>query len=166
MKTIYFLLIIGFPLLVSCDKQSDYCWCCRFLSESSTRPLLPPPFDWENYNSVATVALDYKKITPGETIKIAGWIMLYIKEEIEQDYYFHLIDNPNRTYNGFVAIPIKTKNQEDMGLLKSKFESSDLAKKCYITGEFHTEEFFVHDGDYISSVPYVSITNVDNVFFE
>ena len=156
MKTIYLLLITGFVLLAGCGDDI-------LLVPRSTRPLLPPPIDRENYNSVTTVVLDYKKITPGEAIKITGWIDLEM-EEMEMNR-FRLTDNPNRSFDMFVFISIDIENQDDIDLLKLKFKNSDLTKKCYITGELYIEEFF--ENDYYTYLRLgVAITNINNVFFE
>jgi hypothetical protein len=133
--------------------------------------------DWENYNDVRIVSMNFRKKCwetnynlAGKDIKVFGWIF-----QGTEGWYppvnhtvFPLIDKEANIFeiNSCVGVAIYIRfegdaNQSDT--LKTKFSNSDITKKCYVSGKL----FFADMSDYCCRVnAEIVIYNADDIHFE
>jgi len=116
------------------------------------------PIDWENYNDVYTVYWNLysscEKIKSeyyGKTIKIAGWNIWYLDA-------FSLCDDTKDNAAPFVAIEC------NLPEFKTKLDTSDLTKKCFIKGNIHLKKEKMPRGCRV--FPVVKVTDINDIYFE
>jgi len=141
------------------------------------------PIDWENYNDVYTVKWNFTKECTntnndtGRDIKVFGWIF----QGTEDSYppvdpeMFPLIDKKENIFaincSVGTSFYIRTgyfENHEDyinlIDSLKIKFATSDITKKCYVSGKLSGESFA--DNKCCWTDPVIIIDSVDDIYFE
>jgi hypothetical protein len=152
------------------NKQEDYLLFKRTV-DCKIEPLQDIlPIDWENYNDVHTVYRNFttndcsKTGSTGKMIKVGGWIVQSGANihKIEPSS-FYLTDYPNQILISG-SISVTSEIPEVVELLKIKFETNDLTKKCYITGELLIYDFPTNNC--CTTGPEIIITNADNIIFE
>jgi len=130
------------------------------------------PIDWGNYNDVHTVywnytgkCSDFKEERPGPTIKMYGWIQSpHSQYTYPHDFYLigdSLLVEANQ--NG-AYVRIQCFNDKEYEALQAKFDTSDLTKKCFVTGELVTMNLEAYRCCHVT--PNIFIEDADNVYFE
>jgi hypothetical protein len=125
------------------------------------------PIDWENYNDVYTVKWNYTGdcSTTGKTgltIKMYGWI--FHPQTAYPSLFCMLSDSLFIEANNPKCAMVHVRCIEDIEHLKAKFDTSDLTKKCYVTGEL-----FIADrptNDCCTTEPEIMIMDANDVYFE
>ena len=135
------------------------------------------PIDWENYNDVYTVYWNYKingcskyGLT-GEIVKVSGWIFQGKGEPYHPPVNptdFQLMSNEENIFShnpyerGGVTLSVRYYgSSEDLESLKAKFSTTDITKKCYVSGEIFIDELM----DDTCCYPYLIIFS-NNIHFE
>jgi len=129
------------------------------------------PIDWENYNDVHAVygnyAGDCSEFILGRTgkiIKMYGWI--FQPKEASPSLFRLLSDSTFAESNNpkCASVFIRLTNNKESAALRTKFDASDLTKKCYVTGEL-----FIADranNDCCRAEPEIFLESADDIYFE
>ena len=165
MEKIRFIMFSGFIalfLLVACKKQ------CAINYPKDIKPI-----DWENYNDVYTVYWNYrtegsvtnKKIGQdrGKDIMIYGWVCF---GDFSNIHLFGLRESSNSGITcavGAATIQIDSINYLHEQV-RTKLDTSDRTKKCFIKGKLDFVEAPDMHCNWI--VPKVVITNINDIYFE
>jgi hypothetical protein len=151
MKRIVLYLTALLLLFVACEKN----------------PKDVKPIDWEDYNDVYTVYWNcysscdkIKSEYAGKIIKISGWkAWSYDSFNLCDDAKY--ADRSLGYSAAFPFIPILCNLSE----FKTKMDTNDLTKKCFIKGIIYLESSEEHPRNCIIA-PYIEITNIDNIYFK
>ena len=145
-------------LFASC-KDND----CKIKTPKDLKPI-----DWENYNDVYTVYWNTRHLCSesislqSDTIRVSGW------KSWSYDA-FNLCDDAkyaDRSLGHTAAFPfvnIKCYLPE----LKTKLDTSDVTKKCFIKGIIHlNQEMSYPRGDCCFTWGQLEIINIDDIYFK
>jgi len=160
MKKIFILIIVLSIAGFSCNRKCGV-----------DKPKNIKPIDWENYNDVHTVKWNYTDDCSdftfhndtGKTIKMYGW--MFHPMDVSPDLFCLLSDSLLvEANNPKCAMVYVGGIREEWERLKEKFDTSDLTKKCYVTGslEFSNQS----DNDCCLVTPSIGIMNADDIYFE
>ena len=129
--------------------------------------------DWENYNDVYTVYWNYVHVSgskqehkmrmdEGKEIMIYGWITSQYSGPIP---LFDLCESPNGGIHCPIGIVLPTPYPDFFVHLRTKLDTCDLIKKCFIKGKLRSGELF--NGNYFcKEQAYIMIEYIDNIYFE
>ena len=125
-------------------------FCCIVLAFGceKSKKCTGGPIDFENYNDVNTIFKGICRYVdvdiPGKTgvrVKAMGYILSAGVNEVNLGG-FRLMDNPEVVYDkymfggkGIYYIEVLVPDYEVRALLKGKFDTCDLTRKCYLEGE-------------------------------
>ena len=162
MKKLLVLIIVLSITGFSCNKKCGV-----------NKPRNIKPIDWENCNDVHTVMWNYtgdcSDFTLGETgqtIKMYGWI--FGPMDVSPHGFTMLSDSLLvEAYTrecAMVSVWFYSENPEEYERLKAKFDTSDLTKKCHVTGSLVIID--LPTNDCCSTAPSITIMNADDVYFE
>ena len=168
MKKTRFLLLFCSAilfLLTACEKH------CKIKYPKNIKPI-----DWENYNDVYTVYWNYhtvssetnKKIEQdrGKEVMIYGYIhgiqwakfsLIANKDNSNLQVFTRLFFNPYDD-DGYVNFDTLVHQ------IQTKLDTSDLTKKCFITGKLSATSLGTNYCTWI--VPTIIITDINDIYFE
>ena len=164
MKFIIFLCLTALLLLfASCEKG------CKIKYPKDVKPI-----DWENYNDVYTVYWNYvhvngskqehkMRMDEGKEIMIYGWVTSqYANSTIP---LFDLCESPNGGIRCPIGIELPTPDPYLFTHLRTKLDTCDLTKKCFIKGKLISGSLF--NGNYgCKGQAYIMIEYIDNIYFK
>jgi hypothetical protein len=120
------------------------------------------PIDWYNHNDVYTLywncrstCKENKRKNEGKAIKISGWKTSW------SDSFLLCDDIVYKGSHPFPFIPIQCYLPE----FKTKMDTCDFTKTCYIKGIIHLELWRERPRGCIIE-PYIEITNIDDIYFK
>jgi len=160
------------PLFVFCFLFFCGCEKCKIKYPKNIKPI-----DWENYNDVYTVKWNY--ITVGSETKtkieqdrdkdimIYGWVSFPHAWNIGFGLNEFFDGNGTMCTIGIQSTIDSINNIVDYSLLeqvRTKLDTSDLTKKCFIKGRLSSQSF---PGNGCSRIePKIMITDINNIYFE
>ncbi|MCL2041620.1 MAG: hypothetical protein FWG84_06250 [Bacteroidales bacterium] len=162
MKKLFVLVIVLFVAGFSC-KEKDKC--------QIDKPGNIKPIDWENYNDTHTVYWNYtgdcSDFTIGQTdhiIKMYGWI--FDPQSVRPHDFYLLSDSLFVEANNpkCAMVRIQCFYKEALEAIQTKFDTSDLKRRCYVTGSLII--FDRPNNDCCFTTPTITIMNADDVYFE
>jgi hypothetical protein len=158
MKKIFALIIVLSIAGFSCGKKCNI-----------DKPKHLKPIDWENYNDVYTVKWNYTgdcsvHYDKEKIIKIYGWIFQPVTVA-PNDFYLLSDSLLIETHNPKCAmVRVQCFNKESLELIRAKFDTSDLKKKCYVTGKLVL--FNLSNNDCCHTSPEIFVEKSDEILFE
>jgi len=162
-------------LLICCGLALLCCSCkekCKIEKPKNLKPI-----DWENYNDVYTVFWNCKRDCSdesimndmGRNIKVFGWI--FHGQTLDNPREFALISNEEDIFwynfcTRGVGIYVKTSyhNKDLLDSLKAKFATSDMTKKCYVSGMLSFDEW--GGNECCNTEPEIWLCSIDDIYFE
>ena len=166
MRKISFLMILCIAAIILLFATCDNPCKIKYLKDVK-------PIDWENYNDVYTVYWNYVHVSgskqahnmrmdEGKEIMIYGWVTSQHANSIP---LFDLSESPNGGIHCPVAIALPAQDPYILVNLRTKLDTCDLTKKCFIKGKLKSGELF--NGNYFcKGQAYIMIEYFDNVYFE
>jgi hypothetical protein len=152
-------IFIVMSFLCACDEGN-----CEI-----KRPKDLKPVDWNNYNDVYTVYWNYygeygefvADTTLGKNIKVYGRIH---QSSFRYDSFYLLVD-PKDTFAStfYEGITIECFDSVQKEILRRKFDSADITRKCYLTGIIGGNIIYTPCDVF---VPHIRIDNADSLYFE
>jgi len=155
MKKIFLCFTALLLLFAACEKT-----CI------GKKPKNVKPIDWENYNDVFTVYWNYissyskrNQADEGKTIKISGW-------RIWSRDAFTLGDDAKCAENFFVPSPLESVSIDFYYCpeVRIVLDTSDLTKKCYVTGVLSFFEIEKSCGVIVK--PEIIVYNANDIYFK
>ncbi|MDR1878605.1 MAG: hypothetical protein LBQ64_03455 [Bacteroidales bacterium] len=172
MKKVILFLMATTLIITSCRKACKENDCKKeYGCDEIIRPSNLKPIDWNNYNDVYTVYWNLSDVCSKEDrryneesviIKVSGW------KAWSYDL-FSLCDEPkyaNQELRYTGAYPIITVKHFaiDDSLFNAKMDTSDLKKKCYITGRILMAE--LPTMYCCLTIPEIHLYSIDDIYFE
>jgi hypothetical protein len=157
MKKKILCLTAIFLLFAACDKG------CKI-----KRPKDVKPIDWGSYNDVRTVYWNTRNLCSesincqSDTIRISGWKAWSYDS-------FNLCDDAkyaDRSLGHTAAFPFVSIRCY-LPEFKTKMDTSDLTKKCFIKGIIHLNQGMSYPrGNCCLTWAVIEITNIDDIYFK